>query len=196
MTSEGQSRGTFAVAIMLPQHIDERMRRWSTQAPGSTWDASGGHVTVTAFHTASSPDVVAAEMAGVCSGIRPFSAHFAAVEIGPYWGKPGLNIVMLVEGEEGPGARGVVRLRQRLNDGLAKRLDDFELRDEGGDYVPHVTLTTGVPEAETEALADATRAVEIDFVVSEVALWHESFPAGPSTPYWSLFRTIALGSEG
>ncbi len=66
------------------------------------------------------------------------------------------------------------------------------MRGEGGEYVPHITLTTGLSEAETEALVQAASALDIDFTVEEVALWHESFREGSEEPYWYLFRSIHL----
>ena len=185
-------RHTYAVAIMLPQAIDDRMLRWSLDAPGATWDTSGGHITVTAFHTVAEPEEVSAELAEVCRAVRPFRAHFAGAEASPYWGRAGLSIVMLVEAEEAAELNRVHSLRRALNQALAQRLEAFQVREEAGDYVPHVTLTTGLPESESGALVVAARSLDIDFTVEEVALWHESFPDGPAEPYWYLVRNAAL----
>jgi hypothetical protein len=166
----------YSFLIALPPAVDERLRAWTTTAPGASWDVSGGHVTLARFTGDLPPEALAPAFRAACQGLGSFEAGFCAAVREPYWDKPGLEIVMLV-GETPEDVAGVLELRNRLLAALAP-LDVTLL--ESGDYLPHITLTTGLPPHEALALESAASTLDLRFTAREIHMWSGAETEDPS----------------
>jgi 2'-5' RNA ligase len=185
----------YAFAISLPPADDARLRAWAAATPGATWDDYGGHVTLVRLAGSLAPDVVAARMREACAGAETFEAAFTRPIRQSYWDKPGLEIVMLVAEREADTA-GVLHLRERLLTSLSAL--GLELA-EGGPYVPHVTLTTGLPAAEAGVLESAAAGLDLRFTAREIMFWCGGETADPDAeadPPWRIIERLQLGRPG
>jgi 2'-5' RNA ligase len=183
----------YALAIMLDPSLDEALRRWTERQEGATWDETGGHVTVARL-TCTAPEAeVEAALRSLCRDLRPLELRLERPVVAPYWGKPGLWIVMLVAAGP-PEARPLTELRDSLVAGLAAV--GLSLLEEG-QFVPHLTLTTGVAEDEAKVLAAAAEGLNLVIQVTAITLWAGGEAVderGDAVPPWAPLAAISLGS--
>lgn len=180
----------YAFTISLPPSEDQELRRWTESTPGASWDMSGGHVTLARLTGSRPPQELVQVFQEACAGVGAFQVAFTEPVREGYWDKPGLEIVMLV-GEKPEDVAKVLELRQRLLDaflpaGLALM--------EGGEYVPHVTLTTGLPPEDAARLEGLATGIDLRFTVNEVVFWSggESTGDAPADPPWHIVERLLL----
>lgn len=189
MTIPGQLG--YAFALSLPPAEDTQLRAWAESTPGASWDASGSHITLLRLTGSLPPEKLVPVLHNTCSNIAPFQAAFTKPAREPYWDKPGLEIVMLV-GETDEDVAGVFSVRERL---MASMLPEGLSVVEAGRFVPHITLTTGLPEAEALRLESAARGLDLRFTVDELVFWcggETPDPERPADPPWFLVERVAL----
>lgn len=181
----------YAFALSLPPAEDERVRAWARATSGATWDISGSHVTLARLTGSVPPEKLVPVIREAWSGVLPSEVTFRKPVREPYWDKPGLEIVMLA-GETEADVAGVFDIRERLIESLLPQgLALFE----SGPFVPHVTLTTGLPPEEALRLEAAASALELRFVVHEVAFWcggETTDPDMPADPAWYVVERMLL----
>jgi hypothetical protein len=188
--SEPRNLG-YSFLIALPAAVDERLREWTAATPGASWDVSGGHVTLARFTGYLAPVELGRAFRDACQGMGAFEVGFCKAAREPYWDKPGLEIVMLV-GETPEDVAGVLELRRRLLSGLSS-LDVALL--ESGDYLPHITLTTGLPAQEALSLEASASALDLRFTAREVVMWSGGETvedAVPADPPWHPVEHVML----
>ncbi len=167
------------------------MRAWTEAAPGASWDVSGGHVTLARFTGTRPPESLVPLLHEACAHFGSFEAAFTKPSREEYWAKPGLEIVMLV-GETLSDVARVVALRERL---LAAFLPAGLSLMEGGDYRPHVTLTTGLPSVDAHRLETAAHKLHLRFTASEIVFWsggESTSPETPADPPWRVVERLLL----
>jgi hypothetical protein len=166
------------------------MRAWAETTPGATWDTAGGHVTLARFTGSLPPEALIPAFREACAGVQPISARFTSPARGPYWDKPGVEIVMLA-GKEPDDVAGVLSLRERL---LAAVLPEGVSLLEGGPYRPHVTLTTGLPSEDARRLEAEARDLDLRFTAYEVVFWSggENPDDGAAAPPWRVVERVLL----
>jgi hypothetical protein len=182
----------YSFLIALPPAVDLILRRWTATTPGATWDASGGHVTVARFTGDLSPADLVPALQAACEGLASFPIAFCAPAREAYWDKPGLEIVMLVGGNAQDVA-GVFNLREHLLASLSPV--DVELLESGA-FLPHITLTTGLPHEEAMALETAAAGLDLRFTAREVVLWsggETSEDSEEAEPPWRPIQSVLLG---
>jgi hypothetical protein len=181
----------YAFALSLSPAEDSRMRAWAETTPGATWDTAGGHVTLARFTGSLPPEALIPAFREACAGVQPISARFTSPARGPYWDKPGVEIVMLVS-ERPEDIAGVMALRERL---LAAILPMGLTLLEGGPYRPHVTLTTGLPPGEANRLEATARDLDLRFTGHEVVYWcggETLDPDAAAEPPWRVIDRVLL----
>jgi 2'-5' RNA ligase superfamily protein len=186
----------YAFVIAVPPRANRELRRWTAVTPGASWDASGGHITLARFTGHLQPEALASAFLAVCAGLEAFDVRLCTPRRAPYWDKPGLDIVMLT-GAEPDDTAGVRGLRERL---LGAMLPLGVRLMEGGDaYLPHITLTTGLPSDEAKALERAATQLELRFTAQEVVYWSGGEAAedhAPADPPWHVVERIVLSPKG
>ena len=181
----------YAFALSLSPAEDLRMRAWAEAMPGATWDPTGGHVTLARFTGSLPPEALVPAVREACAGVQPIPARFTLPARGPYWDKPGVEIVMLVS-ERPEDIAGVLDLRERL---LAAVLPLGLPLLEGGSYRPHVTLTTGLPAEDASRLEAAARDLDLRFTSHEVVYWCGGETVDPDVspdPPWRIVERVVL----
>jgi len=181
----------YAFTVSLPPSDDHRLRQWTDETPGASWDISGGHVTIARFTGSLAPESLVPAFQEVCSEFGSFEAAFTEPMREEYWDKPGLEIVMLV-GQEPDDVARVLELRERL---LAKFLPMGLNLMEGGEYIPHITLTTGLPPEDAKSLEQAARSLALRFTAHEVVFWsggETNDPDTPADPPWHVVERLLL----
>lgn len=180
------NRYGYAFAIALPPETDAVLRRWTESTPGASYDAAGGHVTVARCKGDLEPEALLEPFESACRQVRPFEVTLCRTARGPYWDKPGLEIVMLVGGRP-EDVQGVLTLRERVLAAvgpLGVRLA------EGEAFVPHLTLTTGLAAREALELEAAAEGLALRFTASEVMYWSGGEEGAP--PAWRQVRRVRL----
>jgi 2'-5' RNA ligase len=182
----------YAFALSLPSPEDARLRQWAHSTSGATWDEAGAHVTVARFTGSLPPAALLPAMHEACAGVGPVSARLRLAVREPYWDKPDAEIVMLV-GAAPEDIAGVLGLRERLLTALLPLgVDLFE----GGPYVPHVTLTTGLAVEEARRLESAAAELDLSFTANELVYWRggeTAEPDAPADPPWQVVERLLLG---
>lgn len=181
----------YAFALSLPPPEDARLRQWADSTAGASWDASGAHVTVARFTGFLPPAALLPAVHEACTEARPVSARLRLAVREPYWDKPDAEIVMLV-GATPEDIAGVLGLRERLLAALLPLgVDLFE----GGPYVPHVTLTTGLAVEEARRLESAASELDLSFAANELVYWcggETAEPDAPADPPWYVVERLLL----
>jgi hypothetical protein len=161
----------FSLSILLPRAIDEAIVAWSRKTPGATVDPQASHVTLLNFETDASEELLLRRVRLVCRHMASFRLVLDQALQEPYLGKPGLDIVMLVPSETSPGYEAALALRQGLLDAFSDLIDVDTTVPEDGEYLPHLTMTAGLPTEEAAALCSEAEKLRIAFEVTEVAAW-------------------------
>ena len=194
MTStDAASARHYSAAILLPAAVDEPLRHWSLAQEGGTWPSWGGHITVLAgFTTLTDLDRMQQAMGRSGAGFQPFTLRLNRAVRDSYWGRPGLETVMLTPDPESSGAAALRALRELLNASLASLVRDLCPDLNGKPYLPHVTLTTGLRPREAAKLAEAAAQLDCEFIANELWLLEEILAsAGPDQ--MRPLRAFALG---
>ena len=181
----------YSFALSLPAEEDRRLREWAERTAGATWDEAGAHVTLARFTGSVAPETLLPAMRQACFSLGAFEARFSKAVRAPYWDKPDAEIVMLV-GEQPDDVSGILALRERL---MAAVLPLGVTLFEGGPYVPHVTLTTGLAVEEALRLESAAGELDLRFRAQEVVYWcggeTEEVDA-PADPAWYVVERLLL----
>jgi hypothetical protein len=181
----------YAFTLSLPPIEDRRLHAWADATPSASWDVSGGHVTLARFTGALAPETLVPRLHEACSGFGSFEAAFTKPCREDYWDKPGLEIVMLI-GETQQDVARVLDLRARL---LATFLPTGLTLMEGGEYVPHVTLTTGLPPEEALRLEKSAHTLDLRFTANEIVFWaggEGTDDDTPADPPWRVVERLLL----
>jgi hypothetical protein len=181
----------YAFALSLPPTEDEALRRWAEATEGASWDASGGHVTLARLTGTLPPESLIPLVTEAWADVGPFEAAFTKARREDYWDKPGLEIVMLA-GKSEEDIAGVIGLRERL---LEAVLPAGLRLMEAGEYIPHVTLTTGLPTEQALQLEKEASALDLRFTACEVVFWSGGETIGsdePADPPWCVIERLLL----
>jgi len=178
----------FSLSILLPPAIDAALVSWSRRTPGATVDPQASHVTLLNFETDADEAALLQRTAIACHDLPPFRLVLDQAIRDAYLGKPGLDIVMLVPSETSMGHEAVLALRQHLLDAFADLIDVDTTVPEDGEFLPHLTLTSGVPGEQAAELCEEAEDLHIDFEVTSVAAWSNQSGS------WRLLQTAPLGA--
>jgi len=174
MFSEAESSVGYSLEIPLPQYIEQEFRNWIRDVPGATWPRWGGHITVlNRFVPTRGLEPVVRCVRKVCAACQPFPIRLDEVVSDRHWRDPRLNAVMLVSRQpDEEGCRALVRLHERLKIELEPLKRDVHPELSGRGYVPHLSLTLGVPEPDATRLLEMARAsgLEVEFTVENICL--------------------------
>jgi hypothetical protein len=175
MSSSGAKLSSeYSLEIPLPEHIEREFRAGISGVPGATWPRWGGHITVlNRFVPTGGLDPVVQVVQRVCAARRPFLIHLDEVLSDRHWRDPRLNAVMLVSGlRDEEGYRALAKLHNDLEAELALLKQDVHPELSGRGYVPHLSLTLGVPEPDAARLLEMARAsgLEVEFTVENICL--------------------------
>ncbi len=174
MPSETESSSGYSLEIPLPQYIEQEFRNWIRDVPGATWPRWGGHITVlNRFVPRGGLHPVVRAVQKVCAARAPFLIHLDEVLSDRHWRDPQLNAVLLVSGSrDEEGCRALARLHDDLETELEPLKRDVHPELSGRGYVPHLSLTLGVPEPDAARLLEMARAsgLEVEFTVENICL--------------------------
>lgn len=178
----------FSLSILLPPSIDAALVSWSRGTPGATVDPQASHVTLLNFETDADEGMLLQRTISACLELPPFRLVLDRAIHDAYLGKPGLDIVMLVPSEASPGHEAILALRQHLLDAFADVIGLDTTVPEDGEFLPHLTLTAGVPSGDAGALCSEAEHLHIAFEVTAISAWSNR---GGS---WRLLETAALAA--
>ncbi|MCK5557924.1 MAG: 2'-5' RNA ligase family protein [Candidatus Hydrogenedentes bacterium] len=175
MSSSGrESPSEYSLEVLLPERVDKQFRRWVKRVPGATWPRWGGHITVlNRFVPTRGLEPIVEEIDRACGACHPFLIRLTEVVSDRHWRDPQLNAVLLVSGSrDEEGYRSLVRLRDSLQAELAPLKRDVQPGISNRPYVPHLSLTRGLPEPEASRLVETARAsrLEVKFTVENIWL--------------------------
>jgi 2'-5' RNA ligase len=176
----------FSLSILLPPSIEDALSRWSEQTPGATLDPQASHVTLLNFESGQDEERLLQRVRAACRGISSFRLVLDQAVHEPYLGKPGLDIVMLVPSAHSPGRDAVLALRERLRAALSDVIDADMTVPEDGEFLPHLTMTAGLPAEAATVLCIEAEKLRIAFEVREVSAWSNAGGA------WRLLETQPL----
>jgi len=161
----------YGLTILLPEEVEQRLRNWVAHTPGATWPEWRGHITVVpAFVALDSPDAIEAAVARVCQAYAPFRLTLNRIRRTQHLIRPHLQTVLLVEpARTAPGP--LHRLRADLAAILAPVKEDVHPVYSNHPFLPHVSLTWGLPELEASRLARAARAARLEVSLTVDQLW-------------------------
>lgn len=172
--SKAESPTEYSLEILLPDDIEERFRRWISRVPGATWPRWGGHITVlNGFIPARGLEPIVQEIQRRCAAARPIPVHLSEVVSDRHWRDPELNAVLLVSGSpDDEELLSLIRVHDSLREGLGPLKRDAQPEISNRPYVPHLSLTRGLPEPEASRLVEMARAsrLEVEFTVENIWL--------------------------
>jgi len=158
----------------LPPAVDERLRSWSKRTPGATWPRWGGHVTIlNRFAVDGELEPVVHEIERVSGSFGPFAIRFDRVVCDRHWLDPDLTAVFLTSSSDDEhGYRTLVDLHDRVSAALTPIIRHIQPETSQRAYVPHLSLTTGLPESDCARLEDAAQAsgLEVEFPAENISL--------------------------
>jgi 2'-5' RNA ligase len=168
------SSSEYTLEIPLPPDVDDRFRRWTERTPGATWPPWGGHITILdSFVPQSGVQPVVRGIESVCATYAAFEICFDSVVCDAYWVEPDLRTVLLVSSSrDQEGYRTLVNLHRSLHIELEQVARDVRPEVSDRPYVPHLSLTAGLPEPEAVKVMEAARAAQlkVEFVVRSISL--------------------------
>jgi hypothetical protein len=173
-SSRAESSSEYSLEIPMPEHIEREFRGWIKDVPGATWPRWGGHITVlNRFVPTRGLEPLVQAVQRMCAAHPPFLIHLDEVVSDRHWRDPRLNAVMLVSCQrDEEGCRALVRLRESLRAELEPLKRDVHPELSARGYVPHLSLTLGVPELDAARLLEMARAsgLEVEFTVENICL--------------------------
>ncbi len=165
-----------SVQILLPKPLNQRLARWAKDAPGASWPAWGGHITlVPPFQPLVSFETLEQTVASVCVRYRPINLRFTNVVSVPDWTREGYRAVILEPPSDAASGEDMERFAA-LQRELSQALSDMgalvkpELLDRP--FAPHITLALSVSEMEADHMVSQIRAQGLvaEFTVDRVWL--------------------------
>lgn len=158
----------------MPPAIDERLHNWAKRVPGATWPKWGGHVTIlNRFAVDGALEPVTHEIERVSGSFDPFVIRFDRVVCDAHWLDPDLTAVFLTNASpDEKGYRTLVALHDSVSAALAPIIRHMHPEASRRAYVPHLSLTSGLPEPDCARLADAAQAfdLKLEFRVENISL--------------------------
>ncbi len=168
------SRSEYTVEIPLSPDVENRFRRWVERTPGATWPKWGGHITILdSFVPRRGIEPVVGVIEPVCTNYAPFEIRFDSVMCDAYWVEPHLRTVLMVSSShDEDGCRALVDLHRSFRKELARVASDVRPEVSDRPYVPHLSLTAGIPQPAALELMEAARAarLKVEFVVRKISL--------------------------
>lgn len=149
-------RTDFSLQILLPQAVEARLRQWVDEAPGATWPAWGGHITlINRFAPLCAIKVIRREISDVVKAFSPFTLRLAKVVRSDHWQRPDLQTVLLTsESTSDAGFRTLLRLHGALRAALDPLKTDLAPAVSQRPFAPHISLTWGISTAAAIHLAE------------------------------------------
>lgn len=178
----------FSLSILLPPSIESALISWADQTPGATIDPQASHVTLLNFETSTADSLLVERVAAACTEAQPFHLVLDRAVHEPYLGKPGLDIVMLIPSDESAGHESVLTLRRRLLSACEDVIGQDTTVPEDGEFLPHLTMTDGLPPEEAAVLCAEAEKLHISFEVHEVAAWSNTDGS------WRMLATLPLAA--
>jgi 2'-5' RNA ligase len=117
----------------------------------------------------------------VSGSFNPFAIHFDRVVCDRHWLDPDLRAVFLTSSStDEEGSRTLLELHDTVSAELATLIRDVQPKLRERPYVPHLSLTSGMPEPDASRLSEAARVsgLKLKFRVENISLLE--FVTGPS----------------
>lgn len=187
---------SYSVYVFLPPAMDRRLRQWCSVSPGCDWPKWGGHITlIPAFHLAVPLVRLVAAVDRSVQARGEFPIILDEVRSERHLTKPGLYLVHLA-GRHPTVNADLANLRASLAAGLEGLKIDANPAVARHPFVPHVSLTLGLPEP--EALALKARAeqdvLRVSFRAKKISLVEQG-TAPDGNPMYCL-RDFRLRDKG
>ena len=168
------SSASYSLEIPLPPDVDEKLHTWAKRTPGATWPKWGGHITIlNRFAVEGELEQVLRKIELVSSSFNPFVIRFDRVVCDRHWLDPDLTAVFLTSSpNDDQGHRVLLDFRDAVCAALAPLKRDIHPETSEEAYVPHLSLTSGLPEPDAARLADAARAsgLKVEFTAENISL--------------------------
>ncbi|HAI21967.1 MAG TPA: hypothetical protein DCM14_08760 [Clostridiales bacterium UBA8153] len=187
---------SYSVHVLLPPAMDRRLRQWCAMSPGCDWPRWGGHITlIPAFHLAVPLVRLIAATERSVQSRREFRVVLDEVRSERHITKPGLYLVYLA-GRHPTANVELASLRASLAAGLEGLKVDASPLVARHPFVPHISLTLGLPEP--EALLLKARAeqdgLHVTFRAKKISLVEQGSEPDGSPRY--CLRDFRLRRQG
>ena len=164
----------YGLFILLPLRLDRQLETWTRATPGATWPEWRGHITLlNSFTPKVSRKKLLASLLEVCQTNASFDINLDRVSRQRHLVRENLETVMLVESQPDTSA-GLYELRSTLLANLRRIKEDGDITRKvaARPYLPHLSLTMGLPQEDARALAKSARDAELSaqFQVDRVHL--------------------------
>lgn len=175
------SSSCYGLEIPLPPDVDEQLHGWAKRTPRATWPKWGGHITIlNRFAVEGELEPVIRKIELVSGSFNPFVIRFDRVVCDKHWLDPDLAAVFLTSSpNDEQGHRTLIELHDAVCAALATLKQDIQPETSHRAYIPHLSLTSGLPEPDASRLADAVRAsgLKLAFTAENISLLE--FITGP-----------------
>lgn len=181
----GKPVSSYSVHVLLPPAIDQRMRQWCAGSAGCDWPQWGGHITLIPSFGLAVPVVrLVSALERSVQARREFGLTLDTVGCERHLTKPGLYLVYL------SGANPSVNWEMTsLQASVAAALEgmkvDITPAVSRHPFVPHLSLTLGLPEPEARLLKARVErdGLKVEFRVRKLTLVEFSTAPGGSAVY-------------
>jgi|GEM_PF-1757662 len=169
-----------SVQILLPKSLNQRLARWAKDAPGASWPAWGGHITlVPPFHPLVSFTTLTETVTAVCARHHPMQLRFSVAASVPDWTREGYRAVILKPPTDDDA--GVVQF-MALQQDLRQMLGGMGLHVKPAlltrILTPHITLALSVSEMEADHMVSQIRSQNLTAEITVDRVWLLQFDGG------------------
>ncbi|MEF3305988.1 2'-5' RNA ligase family protein [Paenibacillus sp. GYB003] len=176
---------TYSLHAMVPEAAEQALAGWVAGTSGASLSPWGSHMTVIGrFPLMEDADALPALMGAIeesCGATEPFAIRLNKTAVRRHRYESSRMIVMLeCDGRTDDFDR-FVQYRAGLASRLASLIGPTDIRLLEEEYVPHVSLTTGIDERTARRVARSAEAAKVDirFMLSRIWLYrHEKTTTG------------------
>ena len=156
----------YSLQILLPASVEEAFRQWSVQV-NTTWPQWGGHITLLSRFKSRQPDmnlqpILTPFIQEICRRYEPFFLRFETIKIDEHFVRQGLQTVLLVGEPESSSVETLSDIQRDLVKKLTPHIQFCYPQVALQTFIPHLSLTLGLPVQEADQLAEQARLSDLN----------------------------------